>query len=346
MAAAPATEPTITPAMVPPDNEGAAARGRVDVAVDMEVAEVLGETAVEVARTLRFLNRLAQAVESAMQAKSITRDWRLYPQHVDSESYPHEVTGISLAAYFGLAKIVEALMDNSVNDTEGALFWATTGGPNVRGVMRAAAENGYEDVIRILVANGGDVNAGCDEDEGNALQAAAMKGSVLHIAAVNGDESITGLLLKNGADPNTKGGMYGFALQAAVEEGHENIIQMLLDNGADVNLEGGPYGNAFQAAVENSDQDIVELLLAHGANINMMIGGEKYTALQEVARRGLEPMTALHQAAKEGQAGVVALLLRKGANPNSRDQRGFTALDWAKKKFTEVVRVLEAARQR
>ncbi|KAH2126307.1 hypothetical protein KXV35_006838, partial [Aspergillus fumigatus] len=99
-------------------------------------------------------------------------------------------------------------------------------------------------------------------------------------------------------------------------------------------------------AVENSDQDIVELLLAHGANINMMIGGEKYTALQEVARRGLEPMTALHQAAKEGQAGVVALLLRKGANPNIRDQRGFTALDWAKKKFTEVVRVLEAARQR
>ncbi|KAH1325163.1 hypothetical protein KXW65_007156 [Aspergillus fumigatus] len=351
MAAAPATEPMITLAMVPPDNEGAAARGRVDVAIDVEVAEVLGETAVEVARTLRFLNRLAQAVESAMQAKSITRDWRLYPQHVDSESYPHEVTGISLAAYFGLAKIVEALMDNSVNDTEGALFWATTGGPNVRGVMRAAAENGYEDVIRILVANGGDVNAGCDEDEGNALQAAAMKvggelGSVLHIAAVNGDESITGLLLKNGADPNTKGGMYGFALQAAVEEGHENIIQMLLDNGADVNLEGGPNGNAFQAAVENSDQDIVELLLAHGANINMMIGGEKYTALQEVARRGLEPMTALHQAAKEGQAGVVALLLRKGANPNIRDQRGFTALDWAKKKFTEVVRVLEAARQR
>lgn len=62
MAAAPATEPTITPAMVPPDNKGAAARGRVDIAVDMEVAEVLGETAVEVARTLRFVNRLASCV--------------------------------------------------------------------------------------------------------------------------------------------------------------------------------------------------------------------------------------------------------------------------------------------
>ncbi|KAB8236553.1 ankyrin repeat-containing domain protein [Aspergillus alliaceus] len=332
-----------------------------------------------------------QAVESAMQAKSITRDWQFYLQHLDSESYPHGVTGIALAAFFGLATIVEALMDNSVNkrscsDPEGALFWAATGwsaeviklllrrgiSPNVRGVMRAAAENGYEDIIRILVANGGDVNAVCYEDEGNTLQTAAIKGneslilcllelgadpnrvagelgSVLHIAAVNGDESITRLLLENGADPNTNGGMYGFALQAAVEEDHENIIQMLLDNGADVNLEGGPYGNAFQAAVENGDQDIVELLLAHGANINTMIGGEKYTALQEVARRGLEAMveflidrganmdsrqrngqTALHQAAKEGQAGVVALLVQKGAK---------------KKNFTEVARVLEAARQ-
>ncbi|GIK05252.1 hypothetical protein Aspvir_009356 [Aspergillus viridinutans] len=363
------------------------------------------ETACKEAIIAFLSNR--QAVESAMQAKSINRDWQFYPQHVDSESYPRGVTGIALAAFFGLATIVEALMDKSVNerscsDPEEALFWAATGGsaevikllltrgvsPNVRGVMRAAAENGYEDVIRILAANGGDVNAGCYEDEGSALQAAAIKGnetlirrllelgadpnrvggelgSVLHIAAVNGDESITGLLLENGADPNMKGGMYGFALQAAVEEGHENIIQMLLDNGADVNLEGGPYGNAFQAAVENGDQDIVELLLAHGANINTMIGGEKYTALQEVARRGLEAMveflidrganmdsrqrngqTALHQAAKEGQAGVVALLVQKGANPNIRDQRGFTALDWAKKKnFTEVVRVLEAARQ-
>ncbi|GFF66805.1 GA-binding protein subunit beta-1 [Aspergillus lentulus] len=180
-------------------------------------------------------------------------------------------------------------------------------------VMRAAAENGYEDVIRILVANGGDVNEGCREDEGNILQAAAIKGNetlircllelgadpkgtggelagVLHIAAVNGDESTTGLLLENRADPNTKGGIYGFALQAAVEEGHENIIRMLLDNGADVNLEGGPYGNAFQAAVENGDQDIVELLLAHVANINTMIGVENIRRCKRVARRGLEPM--------------------------------------------------------
>ncbi|KAH2618928.1 hypothetical protein KXW54_000279, partial [Aspergillus fumigatus] len=48
--------------MVLPDNEGAAARGRVDIAINMEVAKVLGETAVEVARTLRFVNRLASCV--------------------------------------------------------------------------------------------------------------------------------------------------------------------------------------------------------------------------------------------------------------------------------------------
>lgn len=62
MVAAPAIELMITLAIVLPDNEGAATQGRVDIAVDMEVAEVLGETAVEVARTLRFVNRLASCV--------------------------------------------------------------------------------------------------------------------------------------------------------------------------------------------------------------------------------------------------------------------------------------------
>ncbi|TVY85465.1 Ankyrin repeat and KH domain-containing protein [Lachnellula suecica] len=309
---------------------------------------------------IRFLNN-DLAVEATIQAKNMPSDWKFYPQSIDSEAYPHGVPGIGLAALFGLATIVEAMMDGSENEKkDAALFWAATGGsadivefllkcgvsPNVLGVVRAAAENGHENVIRKLIEYGADINAKGYEDEGNALQTAAIKGneklirflleqgadpnveggevgSVLHIAAVNGDESISQLLLEHGADPNTKGGMYGFALQAAVEEGHENIIRMLLENGASVNLEGGPYGNALQAAAENGDKDVVELLLAHGANIDAMIGGEKYTALQEVARRGLEEM--------------VEFLIDHGANMGSRQRNGQTALHQAAKEDQAAV---------
>ncbi len=73
----------------------------------------------------------------------------------------------------------------------------------------------------------------------------------------------------------------------------------------------------------NGSETIVELLLAAGADINVKIGGERYTALQEVARRGLE--------------GMVALLLGHGVNIASQQRNGQTALFMAAK---EVVALL------
>jgi ankyrin repeat protein len=120
-----------------------------------------------------------------MQAKSVPPEWQFYPQSIDSKAYPHGVPGIAFAALFGLATIVEAMLDNETNrdDDEEALFWAATGGsaavaklllargisPNVPGAIRAAAENGHENVICILIANSGDINAKGREDDGNAL---------------------------------------------------------------------------------------------------------------------------------------------------------------------------------
>lgn len=128
------------------------------------------------------------AVEFAMQAKSMPSDWQFYPQSIDSKAYSQGVPGIAVAALFGLLTIVEAMLGNSDNETtcnnsEKALFWAATGGfakvakllltrgvrPDVPGAMRAAAENGHENIIRILIANGGDINAKGRKDNGNAF---------------------------------------------------------------------------------------------------------------------------------------------------------------------------------
>lgn len=49
-------------------------------------------------------------------------------------------------------------------------------------------------------------------------------------------------------------------------------------------------------------------------------------------------MDRQHSTAKEGQAEVAPLLVRKGMNPNIRDLCGFYSIDWSKKKkSTEMV---------
>jgi len=113
---------------------------------------------------------------------------------------------------------------------------------------------GLEEIVRLLLDKGADVNAQGGE-YGNALQAAAS----------NGHEGIVRLLLDEGADVNAQGGFYGNALQVAAYEGHEGIVRLLLNEGADVNAQGGVYGNALQAAASRGHEGIVRLLLDKGA---------------------------------------------------------------------------------
>jgi hypothetical protein len=133
--------------------------------------------------------------------------------------------------------------------------------------LQAASERGYEQVVKLLLDKGADVNAQGGR-YGNALQAASERGN----------EQIVKLLLDKGADVNAQGGRYGNALQAASERGNEQIVKLLLDKGANVNAQGGRYGNALQAASERSNEQIVKLLLDKGADVNAQ-GGRYSNAL-------------------------------------------------------------------
>ncbi|KAH8704430.1 ankyrin repeat-containing domain protein [Phaeosphaeriaceae sp. PMI808] len=191
--------------------------------------------------------------------------------------------------------------------------------------LQAASEEGDEELVKLLLDRGANVNAQGGH-YGNALQAASY----------GGHERIMKLLLDSGANVNARGGRYGNALQAASYGGHERTVKLLLDNGANVNAQDGIYGNALQAASYRAHEQTMKLLLDRGANVNAQ-GGHYGNALQAASNGGHERTVkllldsgakvnaqgghygnALQAASCGGHKRITKLLLDSGANVNAQ----------------------------
>ena len=157
----------------------------------------------------------------------------------------------------------------------------------------AAARNGDEKMVILLVDRGADINCFGGLAVANPLQAACSSSS----------ESLVRFLIAKGAkvNPNLQGRNHDTPLQVACESGNQNLVRLLIEAGADINVCQGGYGYALQAAASRGHHQIVALLLDEGANVNAK-GGHYGTALQAAAARGLESITRL--------------LLDSGADPN------------------------------
>jgi ankyrin repeat protein len=195
-----------------------------------------------------------------------------------------------------------------------------------------SSTEGHENVVRLLIEKGANINAGGNKYYCNALDAALHNshesiaelllengadlcaqgpaGSVLYAAASRGNEKMVECILRRGGNVNAIGGSYGSPLGGACSRGYLFIVRMLLQYGADVNAQGGEYGNALQAAAGSGDEEIIRLLLDRSAHLHV------YTP-----REG--PKTALGEASKNGHDAAVKLLLSAearavtaGAEPN------------------------------
>jgi len=182
--------------------------------------------------------------------------------------------------------------------------------------LQAAAYRGIEEVVRLLLDYGADVNPVHSSGEyGNPLQAAIF----------GEDEAIIQLLLDHGASVNQTGGRMGTPLQAAANQGLESVVRMLIHKGANVNAPvGGKYGTALRAALANNYEEIVRFLLQCGAD--MRCDGEFNHTTTEKPVLTESYHSALEVAAATNNPALVQLLLDNALGINEDGQACTLAL--------------------
>ena len=162
---------------------------------------------------------------------------------------------------------------------------------DIHSAISSAAENGYIDIVRILLDYGCTItsdtleNAACGGYT-DILQLLFDRGAgdidwtidnpiefSLTYAAECGDINVVRILLDNGATN------LNYVIECAACFGHIDIVQLLLDNGAD------NYNSSMREAARNGYINIVRLLLLYGANnYQECIDITKYDDIKDLLR--------------------------------------------------------------
>ena len=173
-----------------------------------------------------------------------------------------------------------------------------------------AAERGDLAAVRALIVEGADVTA----VQGDGATA-------LHWAVYREQQELVALLIDAGADVEAANdyGVTPFAL--AARQGHAGLLQRLLDAGLDPNdprhaVNAGE--TPLLAATRSGQLAAIDVLLDAGADID--------------AQETWNGQSSLMWAGAEGQAGVVARLIERGADITLRSNSGAGALLFATRK--------------
>ncbi|KAK6356022.1 hypothetical protein TWF718_000395 [Orbilia javanica] len=222
---------------------------------------------------------------------------------------PTKMTGMHLAAYFGLREYVDQLLHKGASHLTRDTYGKTP--------LSYAAQWGHAAVVELLLSKGADWEVKNSYYGQTPLVQAAARG---HAAVVE-------LLLNKGAGLETQFTADGQTLLLiAAENGCTNVVELLLREGANRDAKNMHNKTALFFAAEKGHAAVVELLLREGANKEA-----KDTTGQ----------TPLSWAAKKGHTAVTELLLREGADQEAKDKAGQTALTWASENgHVAVVRVL------
>ena len=177
------------------------------------------------------------------------------------------------------------------------------------------------ELAKVLLSQGSDPNA----------QSVHMGWTPLVVAcSLDGIGGLGAALLEKGADPNSRTHHGLCALSAACTYGNEPLARALIAKGAEPDSQAASWFPLL-AAAGSGNIKLVEFLLENGADPKRVLG----------PKNGFGP---LHQAAKNQKADVVALLLGKGADPNSMGIDGQSPLHIAASKGSiSIAKALLAA---
>lgn len=157
-------------------------------------------------------------------------------------------------------------------------------------------------------------------------------GTALIIASNNGKNDIVKLLIAKGANVNAIDTIGTNALMFAAESGYTDIVKTLLAAGANINAQNTYGWTALMHASKRADSALIQTLIDGGANIALRTN-EKNNKLD-----------ALIIASAHGNLNAVKTLIAAGANINTKDKNGWSAMYWASGMgHKEVVDALLAA---
>lgn len=187
-------------------------------------------------------------------------------------------------------------------------------------ILIDAAQSDRDDIVRLLLEHGADVDA-----RDNSYR----QWTALHYAADYRALATVKVLLAHGANVHARDGSGETPLFEAVrrdesEAGYppgQSCVALLLDHGADPRsrADDGDTPLVRAAGIPRYDSTL-QLLLAHGA---------------DVQASGAEGRTALMLAATWGRPEGVDLLLAAGAKRDAQDNAGRTALQYALRTLDE-----------
>jgi len=187
-----------------------------------------------------FLNDMSVAVRKndVEKARSLIRSYR----GLIGKSAFMKWTLIHFAAFFGNAAMVEERLSEGKDVNSKTLSDVTP--------LYIACEQGYQDVVEILLKHKADPN----------IQSEMEKWTPLMRASTRGYKEICEMLIKSGAHVNLTSNQGRTALQNAAEQGFTDIVKILVAAGADVNAKTPAGKTAADLARREGYFELVDYL--------------------------------------------------------------------------------------